>query len=146
MSIAGKLITLTHSHASTIVKIVKVVEFGEQADMNAEKKGLGAKPRLLREKLFGRLLRSIEEQFEGTVSQFTEGEDVDASLRSLNFMIDELTLVMDEIAPRFPPDWDVFMFYVKVSIYLLCSNKSMPQLFCLFFCIVVPPTNVHHAH
>ena len=118
-SLAGKLFQLARKHHGTIVKIAKIVEAAEHVD---RLRGGGAAPdpppppppvpapRGYLDKLRARIAQSVEEHFEGGVAQFAG--NVEGTLRALNLMNEDLTLVMDEIAPRFPPAFGLFEHYV----------------------------------
>ncbi|GAM25309.1 hypothetical protein SAMD00019534_084840, partial [Acytostelium subglobosum LB1] len=77
------------------------------------------------EKFINILRNSIENRFEPLF--LTCHKDLVATLKEVNVMVDELTIIMDQVAECYPPSYDLFNFYVNqyhTSFYRLFDSFS----------------------
>ncbi|RUP48663.1 exocyst complex component Sec6-domain-containing protein [Jimgerdemannia flammicorona] len=116
---------------SVIVRLVKIIECEERADEKAqaaeqartshqELASEGSKWRLAegsprtiksyRVQFFDVLHESLTERFDRRFAEF--GDDWSAALDATDFIFSDLTLVFDELVPKFPKKYKIFPFFV----------------------------------
>eukprot|EP01105_Mastigella_eilhardi_P023513 TRINITY_DN5948_c0_g1_i3.p1 TRINITY_DN5948_c0_g1~~TRINITY_DN5948_c0_g1_i3.p1 ORF type:complete len:578 (+),score=191.71 TRINITY_DN5948_c0_g1_i3:659-2392(+) len=121
-------ISLAKRNPTALVRALQVVELEERADVRR----MAAKSKLMAEHTtetadkaneiavkgyfmtaLDKLKESIEECFKGTFWGINLGEDLARTKQLLNSRVDDLTDVLDVVAPCFPPHYDIFNVFVK---------------------------------
>ena len=109
--LAKNLLTLVKGkNQSTIIKLLKIIEVEERADLLA----LEGKPRTVKkakERLFEEISTAINDQF----GRFVGGEEdaLAKALEDTGFIQEHLTVVYDDLVPCFPPSYKVFEFHLE---------------------------------
>lgn len=114
---------------SLVVKIAKIIELEERLDEKSvavqeakshyqdlaiKFRSIRGSPRTLK-LYFSRFEETIEQSVQEMFEQHVEkyGEDFLAMLENLDWVYDDLRLVLEEVVPCMPPKWKIFEVYVK---------------------------------
>jgi len=117
------------SNPSLVVKLAKIIELEERLDEKSvavqeakshyqdlanKFRSIRGSPRTLKH-YFARFEETIEQSVQEMFDQHVEkyGEDFLAMLENLDWIYDDLRLVLEEIVPCMPPKWKIFEVYVK---------------------------------
>ena len=117
------------NNPSLVVKLAKIIELEERLDEKSvavqeakshyqdlanKFRSIRGSPRTLR-MYFSRFEETIEQSVQEMFEQHVEkyGEDFLAMLENLDWIYDDLRLVLEEIGPCMPPKWKIFEVYVK---------------------------------
>lgn len=115
------LIIVKNENRAAIVRVIKVIELEEQADMKAIQAVNSQFPDENSNILKQRTIKSYRTKFfdvlrEGIalhLKSLHSSENVDAdALMDVSTIIDDLVIVSDELVPCFPADYNVFKFFV----------------------------------
>src|SRR5271154_4415743 len=117
------------SNPSLVVKLAKIIELEERLDEKSvavqeakshyqdlanKFRSIRGSPRTLK-MYFARFEETIEQSVQEMFEQHVEkyGEDFLAMLENLDWIYDDLRLVLEEVVPCMPPKWKIFELYVK---------------------------------
>ncbi|KAI9141084.1 exocyst complex component Sec6-domain-containing protein [Paraphysoderma sedebokerense] len=126
---------LRNNQGSVLVRLVKIIEFEEKADeaAHAADQARNSNPELIksyRSQFFDVLHESITERIEGLFPQFKS--DIPKLLQEVrSLVLEDLTLVYDELVPRFPKKYKIFPFYVLEyhrHVYDLLNKSILENL------------------
>jgi exocyst complex component 3 len=119
---------IKENQGSVIVRLAKIIEVEEQADERvlameqrrppsltqlSERSPPQEEPRTVknyRSEMFNAIHEFITTHFQKKTSS-SDGSML-SSLQALNFVFEDLAIVFEELAPRFPPKYKIFSFYV----------------------------------
>ena len=117
------------SNPPLVVKIAKIIELEERLDEKSvavqeakshyqdlanKFRSIRGSPRTLKmwfSRFEDTIEQSVQEMFEQHVEKY--GEDFLAMLENLDWVYDDLRLVLEEVVPCMPPKWKIFEVYVK---------------------------------
>src|SRR5271170_558249 len=117
------------SNPSLVVKLAKIIELEERLDEKSvavqeakshyqdlanKFRSIRGSPRTLR-MYFSRFEETIDQSVQEMFDQHVEkyGEDFNAMLENLDWIYDDLRLILEEVGPCMPPKWKIFQVYVK---------------------------------
>ena len=117
------------SNPSLVVKLAKIIELEERLDEKSvavqeakshyqdlanKFRSIRGSPRTLK-MYFARFEETIEQSVQEMFEQHVEkyGEDFLAMMENLDWIYDDLRLVLEEVVPCMPPKWKIFEVYVK---------------------------------
>jgi len=108
---------LMNTNVNSIIYILKIVEAEEKFDERLnqqDKTKMLHKPSGYREKFFNILTKAIDKRFAEQLKFSGEnGEEASIDiLERTGFIIDDLTLVHDELIPRFPKNYTIFNYFM----------------------------------
>eukprot|EP01116_Phalansterium_solitarium_P000650 TRINITY_DN10491_c0_g1_i1.p1 TRINITY_DN10491_c0_g1~~TRINITY_DN10491_c0_g1_i1.p1 ORF type:complete len:735 (-),score=338.73 TRINITY_DN10491_c0_g1_i1:356-2560(-) len=152
-TLSKQCIDLCQKHPAVMVKVVQVIEKEERCDqlIKAEMIAKGLNPQasentsqlqLYRELFFQHVKTSVYERFQARIPNFEEldagGEPAaaDEALKAASQLLDDLTVVLDDVVPVFPDSYGMFVFYVReyhlqfnnmLQSYATHSTKISPQ-------------------
>lgn len=114
---------------SLVVKLAKIIELEERLDEKSiavqdakshyqnlanKFRSIRGSPRKLRlyfQRFEQTIEQSVQEMFEQHVEKY--GDDLLAMLENLDWIYDDLRLILQDVVPCMPPKWNVFEIYVK---------------------------------
>ena len=114
-ALARNMIPLVRENqGSVIVRLLKIIEVEERFDELAQESDHSGgavrarTPKNYRSEFFSVLHESIAKYF---AEKFATIMDVTETLQSANFIFEDLTIVFEELVPRFPEKYKIFPFY-----------------------------------
>ena len=114
MALTGKLLPLARRNPAVVVAVSRVVDKAEELDertLDAADDSAGGFTRNYRDKVMHRLRDGITEAFEGRLAVFSD--DLEGALTNITMQVDELTFVLDDVVPLFPPSFGIFELFVR---------------------------------
>jgi exocyst complex component 3 len=145
--LSSKILPLiSENHGSVVVKLLKIIEVEEKideeqnsyesskptlpdSDLSPSSFLLQRKSKNMRSKLLNTLHDVISENFSKRISPYENL--LEECLNQVKFIYDDLTLVYDEVNPRFPPKYKIFFFYViqyHKHLYFLITKLSSKNM------------------
>lgn len=108
---------MMNTNINSFIYILKIIEIEEKIDerfKDQDKNKILHIPSNYREKFFNILSKAVDERFIDQL-KFSGEEDEEATIDILDrtgFIIDDLTIVHDELIPRFPKNFTIFNYFI----------------------------------
>jgi len=108
---------LMNTNVKSVIYILKIIEVEEKIDerlKNQEKTKMLHKASGYREKFFNILSKAVDKRFEDQLKFKNEpGEEASIEiLERTGFIIDDLTMVHDDLNPKFPKNYGIFNYFI----------------------------------
>eukprot|EP01133_Synstelium_polycarpum_P003865 gene3865-4469_t len=124
VDLVSSSITVAQKNPAVLVKVAQIAERERMQHEKIQEKNKsalvsseGIKNEAEQEYIFNviELLRlSIASRFNPLKSDLVLGQsDLQHTLKAVNVMVDELTIIIDQVSECYPPSYDIFNFYVR---------------------------------